>query len=185
MGKYDKYSKYRKEISEDGINWFSTDIYEYYLIEENSEDCGYVPEGRETKIYYSNGNVSAYTITTIPVQWKYNQTRITKVEIGNTVTIINHNAFEGCTNLTSVTIPNSVTSIDSECFMSCSKLTDVTLGNGITELSSRIFYKCTSLTSINYNGTISQWNAITKGRDWKYLVPESCVVHCTDGNTNI
>lgn len=42
---YDKYQKYRKYISEDGNNWYATNIYKLgdSPIETNSVDCGYVP----------------------------------------------------------------------------------------------------------------------------------------------
>ena len=42
---YDKYKKYRKYISEDGNNWYATNIYKLgdSPIEVNSADCGYVP----------------------------------------------------------------------------------------------------------------------------------------------
>ena len=42
---YDKYQKYRKYISEDGNNWYATNIYKLgdSPIEANSADCGYVP----------------------------------------------------------------------------------------------------------------------------------------------
>lgn len=41
---YDKYKKYRKYISEDGNNWYETNIYKLgdSPIETNSTDCGYV-----------------------------------------------------------------------------------------------------------------------------------------------
>ena len=41
---YDKYKKYRKYISEDGNNWYETNIYKLgdTAIEVNSVDCGYV-----------------------------------------------------------------------------------------------------------------------------------------------
>lgn len=41
---YDKYKKYRKYISEDGNNWYETNIYKLgdAPIEVNSVDCGYV-----------------------------------------------------------------------------------------------------------------------------------------------
>ena len=42
---YDKYTKYRKFISEDGNNWYRTNIFKLgdSPIETNSADCGYVP----------------------------------------------------------------------------------------------------------------------------------------------
>ena len=42
---YDKYTRYRKYISEDGNNWYKTNIFKLgdSPIETNSTDCGYVP----------------------------------------------------------------------------------------------------------------------------------------------
>lgn len=42
---YDKYQRYRKYISENGNNWYATNIYKLgdSPIEVNSADCGYVP----------------------------------------------------------------------------------------------------------------------------------------------
>lgn len=42
---YDKYTRYRKYISEDGNNWYKTNIFKLgdSPVEINSADCGYVP----------------------------------------------------------------------------------------------------------------------------------------------
>ncbi|MBQ7712345.1 MAG: leucine-rich repeat protein, partial [Clostridia bacterium] len=61
------------------------------------------------------------------------------------VTSIGVSAFSGCTGLTTVTIPSTVTSIGSYAFRNC-----------------------TGLTTINFQGTMAQWNAISKGSDWNY-----------------
>lgn len=75
---------------------------------------------------------------------------------------IRDGAFTNCTSLSSVTIPNSVT----------------TIGN-------IAFCDCTSLSNINFNGTIAQWKAITKGTGWKIGVPSTTKVTCTDGQTTM
>ena len=101
------------------------------------------------------------------------------------VTSIGDYAFYKCTGLTSVTIGNGVTSIGNYAFSDCTGLTSVTIGNGVTSIGSWTFSHCTGLTSITFNGTIAQWNAISKGESWKYRVPSTCKVVCTDGTTSI
>ena len=85
---------------------------------------------------------------------------------------------------TSITIPDSVTSIGDSAFERCTGLTSVTIGNGVTSIGIYAFRGCTGLTSITFNGTIAQWNAVSKGTNWKTNVPATQVV-CTDGKVSI
>lgn len=114
-----------------------------------------------------------------------NQTQISSISLPDSLTSIGDYAFYGCTGLTSVTIPDSVTSIESFAFNGCTGLTSVTIPDSVTSIGSYAFYYCTGLTSITFNGTIEQWNAISKGESWKYRVPSSCKVICTDGTVSI
>ena len=100
-------------------------------------------------------------------------------------TSISDCAFRDCKSLTTVTIPDSVTSIDGSAFSGCTGLTSITIPNGVTSICNYAFFGCTGLTTINFNGTITQWNAISKGTDWKYKVPSTCKVVCTDGEIPI
>ena len=54
---------------------------------------------------------------------------------------------------TSYTIPDSVTSIDSQAFNGCSNLTSITIPEGVASIGWRAFADCTALTEINYNAT--------------------------------
>ena len=112
-------------------------------------------------------------------------TGLTSVTIGGSVTSIGYEAFSGCRGLTSVTIPDSVTSIDREAFSGCTGLTSVTIPYSVTSIGGWAFDGCTGLTSIKFNGTIEQWNAISKDSRWKDNVPSSCKVICTDGEISI
>lgn len=97
------------------------------------------------------------------------------------ITTINSYAFDGCSELTSVTIPNSVTSIGSYAFDGCSGLTSVTIPNGVTSIGSYAFRDCIRLTSIKFNGTVDQWNAVSKGSGWDSNTG-AYTVHCTGGD---
>jgi len=47
------------------------------------------------------------------------------VTIGNSITSIGNNVFQGCTNLTRITIPKNITSIGSNAFKGCTSLIEV------------------------------------------------------------
>ena len=98
---------------------------------------------------------------------------------------IRNGAFSNCTSLSSVTIPNSVKTIGNNAFADCSSLSSVTIPNSVTTIGNDAFYNCTSLSNINFNGTIAQWKAITKGTGWNIGVPSTTKVTCTDGQTTM
>jgi hypothetical protein len=63
-------------------------------------------------------------------------------------------------------------------------LASITIPNGVTEIGIQGFYGCGSLTSITFEGTIEEWNAITKGTDWNYKVPTTHI-QCSDGQVEL
>ena len=74
--------------------------------------------------------------------------RLTSINIPNSVTSIGRYAFEDCSGLTSITIPNSVTSIGGGAFYKCSGLTSVTIPNSVTSIGGHTFYGCSGLTFV-------------------------------------
>ena len=128
---------------------------------------------------------SAIFIETVAADFCKGNELLRSVVFADNIKYIGANAFDGCSGLTSITIPDSVTSIGSGAFADCSALTSITIPNNVTKINRWVFIRCTNLTSVTYNGTIEQWEAITKGTDWKKNVPSTCIVHCIDGDIPI
>ncbi len=89
----------------------------------------------------------------------YNCSRLTSVEIPNSVTSIGASAFCYCSSLTSVEIPNSVTSIGASAFYGCSSLTSVEIPNSVTSIGDYAFYSCSSLTSVEFPNSVTSIGA--------------------------
>ena len=112
----------------------------------------------------------------------------TKVKIaseyqGLPVKNIYNEAFCNNGTITSVIIPDTVTSIGDSAFASCSSLTSVVIPDSVTSIGYKAFSYCTILTSINYDGTVEEWNAISKDEYWNNGVPATEVV-CSDGTVS-
>ena len=82
---------------------------------------------------------------------------------------------------TEFVIPDSVTTIGDSAFNVCRSLTSIEIPDSVTTIGDYAFCLCNSLTSIVFEGTVEEWNAISKGTDWKYNVPATEVV-CKDGS---
>ena len=118
---------------------------------------------------------------------------LSEVVIGKTVTEIGNNAFEDCTNLGTVTIPDSVSAIGEASFAGCSALSNVVIPDSVTRINKRAFAGCSNLytvtvpasmtkigeeafsgckklQTIDFQGKQAQWDKITKGTNWDYMV---------------
>ena len=110
--------------------------------------------------------------------------------MSDNITSIGDAAFFGC-SLTTMVIPENITTIgrnvalyDTTGAFEMSSLTSVVINNKMRMIGTKTFRNCTGLTNITFNGTKSQWNSITKGRNWNENVPAS-VVHCSDGDVTL
>ena len=118
------------------------------------------------------------TITTLSLA---NCTSLTDIIIPSSVTEIPNTAFMECTNLKNVIINGAITSIGEYAFYNCNKLTNIILPDTLTSIGEQAFYNCFVLNDIYYKGTISQWNAISKGFNWNFNAG-NYTIHCTDGD---
>ena len=145
-----------------------------------SDNSEYVPSSLKTVIISNSSGV-----TSIVNYAFYGCSGLTSITIPDSVTSIGYSAFDDCSGLTSITIPDSVTSIGKYAFDGCHRLTSITIGNSVTSIGESAFRDCNGLSEIRFNGTVSQWQAISKGSSWDSKVPSSCKVICTDGETSL
>ena len=64
------------------------------------------------------------------------------------ISAIGAGLFQGGTKITSIEIPETVTEIEDAAFCGCTRLASITLPDGLTEIGDSAFERCTSLTNI-------------------------------------
>lgn len=104
----------------------------------------------------------------------------TVVVIPSGITTIDTRAFMNST-IKVVILPNTVSVISDRAFSNCHELGAIYIDCSVTEISFNAFQFSYNLSSIHYNGTIDQWNSISKDPDWDYGMGEY-TIYCTDGN---
>ncbi len=66
--------------------------------------------------------------------------QLAEIDIPDSVTILDNEAFSGCNKLESIHIPESVTTIGDFAFMICPKLKTIIIPNSVTNIGSKIFF---------------------------------------------
>lgn len=104
---------------------------------------------------------------------------ITKLTMGEGIQAIRKAAFASCEQLKTVYLPDSLEVLDWEAFRDCSALTTIHLGSGLRLIDhDALPLDSPAFTRIYYNGTIAQWQSITRV-DMRADHP--ITVYCTDG----
>ena len=113
-----------------------------------------------------------------------NYLKLTSFTVPQGETKIAKQAFYNCDTLTSVTIPSGVTTIGESAFQGCNYLTSVTIPVSVTSIESYAFMSCNRLTSIKFNGTQTQWTALSKADYWDLYTNEytGYTIFCSNGN---
>ena len=92
--------------------------------------------------------------------------------------------FENCKYITVIVVPEGVQSLEWRTFGNCVSLDEVYLPSTITWISNNVFEGSFFLYTIHYNGTMAEWEAISKSSDWNYNCGIAQII-CTDGTINI
>ena len=111
-------------------------------------------------------------------------TSLTSISMPDSLVGIGEYAFYNCASLESITLPDSLVSIGEWAFGNCTSLTSITIPDSVTSIDRSVFLNCTLLKSINYEGTVEQWNAISKDSYWNSSLPATEVI-CTDGTVTL
>jgi hypothetical protein len=108
--------------------------------------------------------LDTYYVVSLGIAFKRNTT-ITSVTIPTSVTFIEKYAFVECTSLQSVICDRNsqLTLIDANAFSGCSSLKSVVIPESVTSIEENAFQDDSALQTIYYGGeNASDWNAITK-----------------------
>ncbi len=129
------------------------------------------------------------SVTEIGESAFYECTSLESVNIPSGITEIGGCAFFCCKSLESVEIPKNVTEIGYSAFWKCESLKSVVIPSSVTEIGESTLWRCESLTSVEFGGTVAQWEAVEKGKDWNGVggeekIPAKCV-KCTDGEAEL
>ena len=181
----------------------ATDGLTYELIGENYKVTGYegtaadivIPSTHEGKPVTTigfkafdnksgiNSITLGYGITTFE-RWAFSYSSITSVTIPNSISTIYNDAFHGCPNLPSVYLPSSVTSIGGSAFQNCYAFTAFNIPKTITSIGGYAFGWSLSLSTMTYEGTIEEWNSVSKGTGW-LTATKVTEIRCSNGTVAI
>lgn len=104
---------------------------------------------------YLDRNLSSGYYDVVGGVFTSSQASLHNVEMGDNVTVLGYNLFEGCSRLVNVVLGKNVCQIDSGCFMNCNNLCSVTLPGSLETIGSSAFAYCTSLTGIMLPANLS------------------------------
>ena len=82
-------------------------------------------------------------------------TKLTTINLPESLTSIGNEVFSGCTGLTTINLPASLTSIGNEVFSGCTGLTTINLPASLTAIGNEVFSGCTNLTTINLPASLT------------------------------
>ena len=97
---------------------------------------------------------------------------------------VGERAFAGNPNLLSVTMQKYITEIEDGAFADNPDLVFIRFTYCVQSLGSELLSGCDSFEYIRYEGTVEQWNAMTKANDWSAGLGVF-EVRCSDGTLTV
>lgn len=106
----------------------------------------------------------------------FRNSNLSSVTLPKNLLTLGEECFKGIGGLTQIVLPETVTSIGANAFKECYNLSTINLPGSLTEVGNNLFM-ATSLSEITFDGTLAQWEAITKEKSGRTVT-----IHCTDGD---
>ena len=113
-------------------------------------DC----ESRTSSVNIS-GEVDGYKVIGIDANAFSDCTKLTEINLPDTITDIGESAFAGCTSLKKANIPGGMTKVPDKIFALCSALREVDIPESVTEIGEYAFSYCDDLTWFEIPETIT------------------------------
>ena len=122
------------------------------------------------------------SVTSLDDSALYKCINLTSVILPDTIIDIGGFAFNECKAIQNIVVPNAVDNLAQFTFYDCYNLKSVTLSKNIKSIGECAFWQAYALTDIYYEGTIDEWNLITKEQYWDSTNNEGFTIHCSDGS---
>ena len=109
-------------------------------------------EGNTLKSFpiYKKGQLILEDSITAIADEAFSSSKITAIQIPESVNSIGKRAFAGCTLLTTINLPNSISTISENMFGGCTSLKEIDLTN-IQTIEDNAFVNCESLTNVKWS----------------------------------
>ena len=107
------------------------------------------------KVTYNNQTYTVTTIQTHAFGALYSGSKITRVNIPSSVTIIEAGAFENCQNLEEIKGGENLISIGDNAFYTCYYLKNFLFGNSLISIGKQAFKNCYNLSSAQFGDALT------------------------------
>ena len=95
------------------------------------------------------------TVTTINAYAFSRFTKLENISGMENITSISNYVFQNCTSLKNITLPSNLKTIGNSTFNGCTALAEVNFPEGLTSIGNNTFYNCKALTTVNLPDTLT------------------------------